>query len=379
MPRRRKVVATDEDIRGLKYFRAFEDVLAPLRGLAVHGNRKFLYEHYVSLLLLHFFNPLLDSLRALQKASDLASVQATLGIKHVSLGSISESASRVFDPELLLPVIRELSCRGQQLVKDGRLKDLPMEIRACDGSFLRCLPRMVWALFRRKSQHRAVRMHLIYDVVRGLPAELEITDARYSEKKVLRRHITPAVLYLIDRGYIDYGLYQAIHDAGAFFVARLKDNSTCQVLEARPLTGAEKAAGVVSDEWVQVGSNFTKGKLTAAVRRVTVANAEGKRLVVLTNSDLPAETIALLYRFRWQIELFFRWFKCILGCTHLLSLSERGLTIQVYVAIIASMLIALWTGRKPTKWTFQMICLYFQGWANWEELTAHIESLKKQA
>jgi IS4 transposase len=93
--------------------------------------------------------------------------------------------------------------------------------------------------------------------------------------------------------------------------------------------------------------------------------------------DLSAEIIALIYRYRWQIELFFRWFKCILGCRHLLSLSENGVSIQVYCALIASMLITLWTGRKPTKRTFEMLCYHFMGWADDEELFDHIEKLKQ--
>jgi IS4 transposase len=92
--------------------------------------------------------------------------------------------------------------------------------------------------------------------------------------------------------------------------------------------------------------------------------------------DLSAEMIALIYRYRWQIELFFRWFKCILGCKHLLAHSENGVTIQVYCALIASMLITLWTGAKPNKRTFEMLCLYFMGWATDNDLTRHLEKLK---
>jgi IS4 transposase len=92
--------------------------------------------------------------------------------------------------------------------------------------------------------------------------------------------------------------------------------------------------------------------------------------------SLPAETIALLFSLRWQIELFFRWFKCVLGCNHLVALSKNGLTIQIYCALIASLLVTLWTGRKPTKRTFEMITLHFMGWASDEELEQHIEKLK---
>lgn len=101
-------------------------------------------------------------------------------------------------------------------------------------------------------------------------------------------------------------------------------------------------------------------------------------LLLATNRmDLPAATIALLFCYRWQIELFFRWFKCVLGCKHLLAHSLNGLTIQVYCALIASLLITLWTGCKPNKRTFEMLCFYFMGWATDKELAAHIEKLQQ--
>jgi hypothetical protein len=76
-------------------------------------------------------------------------------------------------------------------------------------------------------------------------------------------------------------------------------------------------------------------------------------------------------------ELFFRWFKCILGCRHLLSTCPNGVAIQVYLAVIASLLISLWTGRKPAKRTFEMLCFYFSGWASAEEVSAHLEKLQQ--
>ena len=94
--------------------------------------------------------------------------------------------------------------------------------------------------------------------------------------------------------------------------------------------------------------------------------------------DVPAEIVALLYHYRWTIENFFRFFKQILGCRHLLSHSQKGIEIQTYCAIIACMLISLWTGKKPTLRTYEMICFYFTGLASEDELLAHIEKLKSQ-
>ena len=101
-------------------------------------------------------------------------------------------------------------------------------------------------------------------------------------------------------------------------------------------------------------------------------------LLASSCSDLDAAWIALGYKFRWTVELFFRWFKCILGCRHLLATSANGVAIQVYVALIASLLLVLWTGRKPTKRTWEMIQLYLMGWASLAEVQVHLERLRVQ-
>ena len=80
-----------------------------------------------------------------------------------------------------------------------------------------------------------------------------------------------------------------------------------------------------------------------------------------------------------HIELFFRWLKCILGCRHLLSQSENGVQLQVYMALIASLLLSLWVGRAPTKRTYELLCFYLSGWASPREVLAHIERLQLPA
>src|SRR5271157_4046732 len=101
---------------------------------------------------------------------------------------------------------------------------------------------------------------------------------------------------------------------------------------------------------------------------------------LLTNKlDLPAELVALGYRYRWTVELFFRWLKCVLGWKQLLTTSENGVALQIYTALIASLLIVLWTGRKPTKRTWEMLQFYFQGWASLDEVEAHLEKQKRIA
>ena len=103
--------------------------------------------------------------------------------------------------------------------------------------------------------------------------------------------------------------------------------------------------------------------------------SDGVLRIVTNLLDVPAEVIALIFAYRWSIELFFRFFKHVLGCRHLLSHCEQGIKIQTYCAIIACMLISLWTGRKPTLRTYEMICHYFSGLADEEELMAQLEKL----
>ena len=93
--------------------------------------------------------------------------------------------------------------------------------------------------------------------------------------------------------------------------------------------------------------------------------------------ELRAEDIATLYRYRWTVETFFRWFKCVLGFSHLVCESRNGIQILVYCALLVSLLITLWTGRKPTKRTLEMIQLYLQGWAELDEVEEHIARLKR--
>jgi IS4 transposase len=93
--------------------------------------------------------------------------------------------------------------------------------------------------------------------------------------------------------------------------------------------------------------------------------------------EVSATVIALLYRYRWPVELFFRFFTPVLNCRHLLSYHPNGSTIQVYVAIIACLLLTLWTGRKATRRTYEMLCHAFAGWATEAALAAHIAKLQR--
>jgi len=386
---------TEDVLRGFKYFEGLHPVLRGLRSAGEHHNRRLFFDHYIALLLLYFFNPVVTSLRAIQHVSGLRKVQKSLGVGRTSLGSLSE-AGNVFDATLVEPVLERLAAQALPLETDPKLKAVKQTVVAVDGTLLRALPKMLWALWLDDT-HRAAKIHLEFDIVKGIPVRAETTNANANEKDILRKTLSGNKLYIMDAGYGQYSLFGDIVSAGSSYVARLRDNAVWETVQERAVTDTDRVAGIQRDMVVRLGSPRCQDDCAGPVRVVEISHrgssgrprlsrvsskktfrttdSDYTMLLVTDRMDLSAETIALIYRYRWQIELFFRWLKCILGCTHLLSLSHNGVTLQVYCALIASMLITLWSGRKPTKRTFEMLCYHFMGWADDEELSHHIKAL----
>lgn len=403
MAGQRRDEITERDITGLKYFDQLAPLLARLHdeGCARDraGNRQLHYDQYCLLILLYLFNPIVTSLRGLQQASELTKVQKKLGCSRAALGSLSE-ATTVFDPQRLQEVIAELGRRLQPLGRDPRLRDVPGALTAVDGSLLSALPKLMqasWLKAQRGSGLVKWRLHTHFEVDRYVPSRIDVTPdggGEHDERAVMERTIEADRTYVMDRGYAKFTLFNRIVAAGSSYVCRLRDNSVYEVIEEFPLTEADRGLNVLSDQIARLGQS---GKADARpdhkIRLITVRisphTSRGKyrggstgpgsdgALRLATNLlDVPAEIIALIYIYRWTIEIFFRFFKHVLGCRHLLSHSRNGIEIQTYCAIIACLLISLWTGRKPTLRTYEMICWYFTGMASEEELLAHLAKLK---
>ncbi|MFW5733393.1 MAG: IS4 family transposase [Planctomycetota bacterium] len=396
----------ERDVQGLKYFRKLRPLFDRLHTVGCArdraGNRQLHFDQYCCLVMLFMFNPIVSSLRAMQQASELKNVQRKLGCQRAALGSLSESA-RVFDPSLLQEVVQELGAQLMPIARDPRLADVQHMVTLVDGTLLKALPRIaeaMWLTTRTGTAHHAWRLHTHFELDKSVPTRMDLTVGRNSgdsdEREVLKQHLQQDRCYVMDRGYAKFTLFNAIHEHGSSYVCRVRDNSVYDVVEDRPLTDEDGEAGVLSDQIVGlgVGSNPTK-RPNHPVRLICVqttphdkrSNRKGNTgagpsdgvLRIATNLlDVPASVIALLYRYRFTIEVFFRFFKHVLGCRHLLSDSRRGIEIQVYCAIIACMLISLYTGRKPTLRTYEMVCYYFTGLADEDELLAHIAKLKTQ-
>lgn len=394
--KKRDKVKSDELV-GFKYFKILAEILQTLHGAAcAHDrahNRILHMDQYVTLLLMYMFNPICSSLRALQEASDLKKVQRVLKVPRAALGSLSEAA-RVFDSELLVGVIGKLVEQLRPVRHDAKLSDFDQIITLVDGTWLTALSKMTWALFRHDGRHKAVKAHVHFELLKGVPVAADITDANTSEHAQLANRLEPGRLYVLDRGYAKYELLESIAVVGSSFVCRLQDNAVLDVIEERLLDDDALKAGVVRDAVVRLGCKATRGKLNRPVRILETectphrkpsgktargGPEQGDTILIVTDRlDLPADVVALLYQRRWQIEIFFRFFKHVLGCRHLLSTDKNGIELETYAAIIACLLIALWTGRKPTLSTYRMLCWYFSGWANEDELLAHMNKLTRQ-
>ena len=399
---------TEKDIVGLKYF----DQLIPLfqrlheEGCARDkaGNRVLHYDQYCLMVLVFLFNPICSSLRALQQASELKNVQKKLGCERAALGSLSEAAT-VFDPERLVEIIQELSgqldsCHEGKPATDKRLADLPGTLTLVDATLISAMPRIMSAsVLKRKGESGTVkwRLHTHFEVDRHIPTRIDVTrdgGGDNDERAVMSKSIEPDRLYVKDRGYAKFKLFNEIVDNHSSYVCRIRDNSKIELQQEKPLTDADRTANVVSDQIalfgqtskaadrpnhtmrlvvVKIKPHVSKGKYKGGSSGV---DSDGFLRIVTNLLDVPAEIIALVYAYRWTIEIFFRQFKHLLGCRHLLSHNQNGIEIQTYCAIIACLLIALWTGRKPTKRTHEMICFHMMGWATIDEVEAHLAKLK---
>lgn len=393
----------EKDVTGLKYFDKLSPMLERLHDVGCDrdkaGNRRLHFDQYCMLMLLYLFNPIVTSLRGIQQASELANVQKKLGCPRASLGSLAE-ASTVFDAERLKEIIAELGAELTPLLKDARLQDIQQTMTLVDGTLIEALPPIMeasWRKFTTGNGKVKWRLHTHFDVERYVPERIDVTPnggGPNDERAVLERTIEPDHLYVMDRGYAKFTLFNKIVATGSSYVCRLRDNSTYEVLEERPLSDADRAAGVLSDQIVRFSNGAVDARPDHPLRLICIKCSEhtsrGKYrgsssgvdsdgvLRIATNLlDVPAEIIGLIFRYRWTIEVFFRFFKHMLGCRHLLSHRQNGIEIQTYCAIIACLLISLWTGRKPTLRTYEMICFYFCGMASEDELLAHIAKLQR--
>jgi hypothetical protein len=202
-----------------------------------------------------------------------------------------------------------------------------------------CVSLFPWATYC-KSQ-AAIKMHTLLNLRGNIPSVIVITDARVSELKILDQLIIePGALYVMDRGYFDFSRLWTIHQRRGFFVTRMISNVRFQRIYSEKV---HKETGIQCDQIVQFQTQYARERFPSKVRRIRYLDPNSeKRLVFLTNNmDLSAETIAALYRSRWQIELFFKWVKQHLRIKAFYGTSENAVKTQIWIAVSIYVLVAI--------------------------------------
>ena len=258
-------------------------------------------------------------------------------ITRTNLAYANEHRPEALFAELTMLLIRKARKLLQPTKRDP---DLPDELFAIDGSLIDLsLSLYPWA--RWQGSDAAVKLNLQLDLQRELPAFCALDDADRHDVAFLDAvHFQPGAYYIMDRGYLDFTRLQRIHQCGAFFVTRSKCNTTFYVCSCSP---HDRSTGIRCDQHIRLRNPKSRRAYEQALRRVRYRDPEtGKSLVFLTNQmDLPPLTIAMLYKRRWGIELFFRWIKQHLRLRVFLSRSPNGVKIQVWSALCAYLLVVL--------------------------------------
>jgi len=202
-----------------------------------------------------------------------------------------------------------------------------------------CLSLFPWARFR--STKAAVKLHTLLDVRGPIPTLITISEGKQADVQILDDLLLePGAFYVMDRGYVDFERLYRFTLAAAFFVTRTKTGIQLSRLESRPV---DRATGLRSDHIVWLTTPKSVAHYPDRLRRVSYRDPEdGKVLVFLTNNfDLPALTIAMLYKLRWRVELFFKWIKQNLRIKHFFGTSDNAVKTQVWIAVCVYVLVAI--------------------------------------
>ena len=220
-----------------------------------------------------------------------------------------------------------------------------------------CLSVFPWAHFQQTKA--AVKLHTLLDLRGNIPSFIHISDGKLHDVNVLDLLLPePGAFYVMDRGYLDYErLYQLEH-AKAFFVIRAKSNLQFRRVSSRPV---DKEAGLRCDQTIMLTGLKTRQRYPDALRRIKFYDATtNKRFVFLTNNfALPALTITALYRYRWQVELFFKWIKQHLRIKSFFGTSENAVKTQVWIAVSVYVLVAIVKKRLDIKASLYSILQIF--------------------
>jgi hypothetical protein len=384
----KKAALTEQRLQGWRLLERFSELLAlaqeqvPASRRERHGLRQLDAPRYLRLFLLGVFNPVVTSMRALCQASQLPRVQRVACGQPVALARFSE-AQAVFDPKVLRPVMAALVSRGaaQLDAAHGGRALAPSALQIIDSTLWTVLPRMAWASYGGGCTGAAngVRLHLKLRVADQMPVDALVTVGKVCERKALREHLRAGEVLIGDRNYAEnYAVLTEIVARGGGFLFRLRKNAVLTWEQEETLTEAERQAGLVRAGWAGLGQSPGQGRW-----RVVRLERPGREPVLLVASahfdDLSPGQLAELYRERWEIELFFRWLKCLVPCRHWFAESQQGVTFQIYLSLIYALLLSECLGCRPTKRLMELMAWRESGWATDADFLAGVaRALREQ-
>jgi hypothetical protein len=361
------------------------DHLERLRALPAHGNRVLRVDQLFLGLLLAFFDPLARSLRLIEDAGDFC---GRLDLPRLARSTTADALA-VCDPASLRPVIDDLRARVPDLAQDDAdLATITRRIIAGDGTYLTTLAEVAWALRHTKSDGKKqgqVRANVQLDVANWVPQVVSVSgDDGQSEPEAFAADLLEGVLYVFDRNFVDFAFVARLLEKRNDFVIRVRANAPAvRVVRTREPTAADAEAGVVSDQLVELTG---RGAPPGPFRLVTVVttdrrgNPETIRLLTnLVADDVAARVVGAIYRLRWQIELFFKWLKTWARMDHLLSTSRNGITFQLYVAVIAVLMMHIQTGRRVSVYALAALGRLARGQLTLDQAMAAIERRHREA
>ena len=351
---------------------------------SAHGNEQLHLRGVVGILLAAAYEPTVRSLRTIDDLSLLHKAPALSGVPRVAKSTLSDALAK-FDPAALQPLIAAIQKQLPQLERfDPKTAELARRIIAGDGSYFNLAGTVIHALQctrGNKGKQCRVRLNLQLDVDSLCPTDFDVSGKDDgSEAEAFKRKLQPGCIYLYDRNFVNHSFINAILEKDSNFVLRLKKGVNFEVRETRELTDEDRKHAVLRDEIGVLSGPKSAGNSDARscsskppaqlLRRVTIWNEESQSEVVLLTDllDVAAHIIGLLYRLRWQIELFFRWLKVLAGFRHLISQSENGITMQFYIAVLFTLLIHLQTGVRPSKYALNWIGWVATGRASLEKM-----------
>jgi hypothetical protein len=358
--------------------------LARLRAAHAHPNRTLFFDDVAIAYLLAFFSPAIRSLRTLDDFSQTPEMREQISVDRIPRSTLSD-VNKVFDPTLLELIIEDLRARIPDLDRaDPKLGELTRRVRAADSSLFTVAATVTWALQSRRANGKkqaSIRLNLQLAAATGNPEGISIGGADSSEADPLLAALEPDLIYVMDRGYVNFQLLDRILHACSNFVVRLKSNNLFTAIKSLLLSDEDRAAGVISDRvgrLIGSGESHPPGAMLREILILDPNNPDKPMRLLTSLLDVPAHVIGELYRWRWKIELFFRWLKVHANFEHLMSHSENGVAVGFYIAVIAVLLIYIHTQRPVSKYAYAMLSLVASGQATMDDILPILERRERE-